>query len=31
MSTTAFSSWQTAEAAKWRKFVVDNKINLDDW
>jgi tripartite-type tricarboxylate transporter receptor subunit TctC len=31
MSSTAFSSWQTAEAAKWRKFVADNKINLDDW
>jgi len=31
MSTTAFSSWQTAETAKWRKFVAENKINLDDW
>jgi tripartite-type tricarboxylate transporter receptor subunit TctC len=31
MSTTAFSSWQTAESAKWRTFVADNKINLDDW
>jgi tripartite-type tricarboxylate transporter receptor subunit TctC len=31
LSRADFASWQIAESAKWRKFVADNKINLDDW